>query len=323
MKDMTVSMVSQTYGVSTRMLRYYEKEGLITCKHIEDYAYRMYDETAVRRLQQILLLRKLRIPLKQIKIILNTTDRSEAISIFLQHITGLDEEIASMQVIRDILAAIVDRSAEHPISLLEDETLRLAVQVLPSSKTALKEKQMMSELNQASEKTIRPENVRVLILPPCTVASYHYIGTDPEEKVGEVISRFVQDSGLYDLKPDSRLFGFNHPDPGVLENIHGYENWITIPDDMELPEHLEKKRFSGGMYAVLTIPFPEFQLWEVLTNWVKNSEQYEADYSELGAEIMSGCLEEHLNWVYAAHRNWPEDGPDGQIDLMLPIKRKA
>ena len=322
MNDMTVSSVSKAYGVSTRMLRYYEKEGLITCKHIEDYAYRIYDETAVRRLQQILLLRKLRIPLKQIKIILNADDPSGAISIFSESIQRMDIEIASMQVIRDILTAIIDRSTESPLSLLEDETLRLAISVLPPSKKALKEKHMMNELIQASEKTIRPESVRVLYLPPCTVASYHYIGADPEEKVGEIISRFVQESGLYKLKPDSRLFGFNHPDPGVLDGIHGYENWISIPDDMELPEYLEKKHFPGGMYAVLTIPFPEFQLWDALINWVNSSEQYEADYSSLGAEIMSGCLEEHLNWVYAAHHNWPEDGPDGQIDLMLPIKRR-
>lgn len=34
---------------------------------------------------------------------------------------------------------------------------------------------------------------------------------------------------------------------------------------------------------------------------------------------MGGCLEEHLNWIYAAH-GWQENGIDGQIDLMIPIK---
>lgn len=37
---------------------------------------------------------------------------------------------------------------------------------------------------------------------------------------------------------------------------------------------------------------------------------------------MGGCLEEHLNWVYDAHNGWKDDGISGQIDLMLPVKRR-
>lgn len=179
----------------------------------------------------------------------------------------------------------------------------------------------MEELNRAGEILDRSLQVRILLLPPCTVASYHYIGENPEEAVGEVMTRFVQESGVYEKKPDARMYGFNHPNPGVLENgIHGYEDWLTIPEDMEVKAPLEKKRFSGGLYAVMTIPFPEFQLWENLTRWVNESPDFEPNYSELGEEIMGGCLEEHLNWVFAAHNGWKEDGLPGQIDLMLPIK---
>lgn len=101
-----------------------------------------------------------------------------------------------------------------------------------------------------------------------------------------------------------------------------YEVFVTIPDDMEVPELLVKKKFDGGLYAVLTIPFPEFQLWNNLSQWVENSETYEPNYSELGGEIMGGCLEEHLNWVFAADNGWKEDGLPGQLDLMTPIKLK-
>ena len=181
----------------------------------------------------------------------------------------------------------------------------------------------MEELNRAGEILDKSLSVRILRLPPCTVASYHYIGENPEEAVGEVVTRFVQESGVYEKKPDARMFGFNHPNPGVLENgIHGYEDWVTIPEDMEVKAPMEKKQFPGGLYAVMTIPFPEFHLWEVLTKWVNKSQDYEPEYSELGEENMGGCLEEHLNWVYAAHNGWKEDGLPGQIDLMLPVKMR-
>lgn len=74
MSIQTVTVVSRTLNISTRMLRYYEKIGLISPVRKGDYAYRCYDEFTVRSVQQILVLRKLRIPLKQIAQILIDED---------------------------------------------------------------------------------------------------------------------------------------------------------------------------------------------------------------------------------------------------------
>ena len=57
----TIGTVSKNLGISSRMLRYYEQIGLIESKRVENYAYRVYDEEAIRRLRQIILLRKLRV----------------------------------------------------------------------------------------------------------------------------------------------------------------------------------------------------------------------------------------------------------------------
>ena len=82
MEAITVSAVTRQLKVSTRMLRYYEQLGLIRSCRKDGYAYRMYDETAVVRLRQILILRKLRIPLKQIQRILQSPDAAVAIDVF-------------------------------------------------------------------------------------------------------------------------------------------------------------------------------------------------------------------------------------------------
>lgn len=43
---------------------------------------------------------------------------------------------------------------------------------------------------------------------------------------------------IYEIKPDAGLFGFNHPNPGMREDgKYGYEDWVTIPEDMEVPEN--------------------------------------------------------------------------------------
>lgn len=328
MEHLTISQVSRKYGVTPRMLRHYEKIGLIKAERREDYAYRIYDEEAVRRLQQIIMLRKLRLPLKEIAILLGDTDQGESLRLLQDKLAELDDELASLTLIRRLLKQLAGRLDEcrkqqiH-FKLLEDGELVESTGALALPKTKIKENVRMEELNRAGEILDKSLSVRILRLPPCTVASCHYIGENPEEVVGEVMTRFVQESRLYEKKPDARMFGFNHPNPGVLENgIHGYEDWVTIPEDMEVKAPMEKKKISGGLYAVMTITFPEFQLWENLTRWVNESQDYEPEYSELGEENMGGCLEEHLNWVYDAHNGWKDDGISGQIDLMLPVKRR-
>ncbi len=326
--ELTISEVTRSFDVTARMLRHYEKMGLITPFHREDYSYRCYDEENIRRLQLIVVMRKLRVPLKQIAVILRDGGQRETLEILRSNIAGLDSEIKSLETVRAALNMFVTRlddsiRSKVRLDLLNDTELMEAANALSLSKSILKENIKMDELNTANEALSNNLNVRIIMLPPFTVASNHVIGYDPEETVGEPVDKFIRDTRLYEIKPDSRYFGFNHPNPGILEEgIHGYEVWVTIPDDMEVPEPLVKKKFEGGLFAALTIKFPEFQFWGELENWVKNSDEYELNYSELGLEIMGGCLEEHLNWVYSAHMGWPENGIDGQLDLLMPVRRK-
>jgi len=59
--------VSDRYGITARTLRYYEDMGLISSTRSGDYAFRLYDETAVRRIEQILVLRKLNVSIRDIQ----------------------------------------------------------------------------------------------------------------------------------------------------------------------------------------------------------------------------------------------------------------
>jgi len=320
-KLLTVTQVTRACGVSARMLRYYEKAGLIASRRVEGYAYRVYTPENVTRLAQILVLRKLRIPLKDIAVILQEKDPSRKQAVYRRHIADMDQEIHALEMIRGILQRLADHTGEAAL-LLSPEITTLTDALAPS-KTNLKEDTSMSDIVSASQALDKNLNVRIVHLPPFTVASFHHIGHEPEEVVGQRGIRFVQESKLYEAKPDARMFGFNHPNPGVLEEgIHGYEEWFTIPEDFPLPEDFTRKTFPGGLYAVLTIRFPEFHHWWTLNQWVEASQDYDIDWR--GDETtMGGCLEEHLNWVRSAHLGWPQDGSDGQLDLMFPIKRKT
>lgn len=71
---MTVKEVSKLAGVSVRTLQYYDKIGLLQPTKYTDSGYRLYDDTALERLQQILLFREMEFPLKEIKAILDSTN---------------------------------------------------------------------------------------------------------------------------------------------------------------------------------------------------------------------------------------------------------
>ncbi|MBP7186765.1 MAG: MerR family transcriptional regulator [Ruminococcus sp.] len=71
---MTVKQVSDLTGVSIRTLQYYDKTGLLSPAAHTEAGYRLYDDTALERLQQILLFRELEFPLKDIKAILDSPD---------------------------------------------------------------------------------------------------------------------------------------------------------------------------------------------------------------------------------------------------------
>lgn len=324
---LTITEVSRTHDVSARMLRYYEQQGLIVSQRREGYAYRVYDEENIARLRLILVLRKLRVPLKSIAAILTSGDAEQAIRVLRDRIAEIDEERRALTTIREMLTFFVQQiglsaSVSERLALLGDEALLSAVNALGLSSTTLKEKTLMSEMKTTDNARWKSLNIRYVMLPPCTVAAFHYIGPDPEDNVGDVASRFVQERRLYDLKPDARMFGFNHPNPSPDREHHGYEIWITIPDDMEVPAPGVKKIMPGGLYAAHTIDIPNFHEWQWLYEWGENHDKYMPGGPYCTPENMFGGLEEHLNWVYSAQRGWPEDDIPGRLDLLMPIQKR-
>lgn len=77
----TVKEVSKLTGVSVRTLHYYDAIGLLKPAKVTEAGYRMYDDTSLIRLQNILLFRELKFSLKEIKTILESPnfDWSKAI----------------------------------------------------------------------------------------------------------------------------------------------------------------------------------------------------------------------------------------------------
>ena len=95
---MTVNEVSKLTGVSIRTLHYYDTIGLLHPSDVTEAGYRLYDDTALERLQQILLFRELEFPLKEIQIILDSEnfDRIKALEQQIELLTLKKEHLENL-----------------------------------------------------------------------------------------------------------------------------------------------------------------------------------------------------------------------------------
>ncbi len=322
---LTVTDVSRSLGLSTRMLRYYEEQGLIESGRAEGYAYRMYDQETVRRLRQVIVLRRLRIPLREVKLILDDPSAQWAIYVFQQKLSELGTELESLgalrEVIGELLGSLKSRYWLPAGDVLLDEDISAVLPALTNSYELEKERARKMENLQKAEENMKLTDVRIVHLPAATVAAARYFGPDPEDHAGLMIADFTREHKLWKTG-DVRLYGFNSPNPPPEGGEYGYEFWVTIPDDMDVPEPLEKKRLEGGTYAAHAIKMGDFHEWQWLFKWANESEEYEIAGSGT-PEDMYGCLEEHLNF-YGHIQETTEGEPEiPQLDLLIPVRKKG
>lgn len=96
----TIKEVSRLAGVSIRTLHYYDSIGLLSPEKETESGYRLYDDTDLERLQQILLFRELQFPLKEIKGILDSPgfDKKKA----------LEQQIKLLELKKEHLENLID-----------------------------------------------------------------------------------------------------------------------------------------------------------------------------------------------------------------------
>ena len=303
----TISQVSRQLSVSTRTLRYYEELGLIASRREEGYAYRVYDEDTLERLKCIVFLRRLRIPLKSIRVLLGAQDTQHAVAVLRERMGELSAEISERKHAIQLLT-MLENAIRSGDGSWRAQLAQLAPPALPSDT-----KEEPSMTHTAPRNVL--SDVRILTLPRMAVASAHYVGPNPEDHAGDMLWGFIREHNIAIVKPDARVFGFNNPDQFPTQQYYGYEYWLTIPEDLDVPAPLVKKVMDGRLYAVHTIKMGDFHEWQDLIRWAEESSEYEVAFRDTG---MGGLLEEHLNAL-----NWPEEQGRQQLDLYLPIRRKV
>lgn len=128
---MRIGELAERTGVSTRVLRYYEQQGLLAPARGGN-RYREYGEQDVARAQQVALMVRSGLPTRLIKAVLDLEDTlardperscpTEVAALLASELSELDDRIACLSRSRDTIAAYLDRTQRTASSLGREVT---------------------------------------------------------------------------------------------------------------------------------------------------------------------------------------------------------
>jgi len=129
--------------------------------------------------------------------------------------------------------------------------------------------------------------VRIVQLEPMRLASAYGFGDSPEGQAWEKITAFAEAKGI-NLK-EVRFFGFNNPDPSPGSPNYGYEQWMTVGEDVEPEQDIRIIKFCGGLYGVTR--FKDLsnigRVWQELVHWREDS-PYKMGHHQWLEELLTG-----------------------------------
>lgn len=106
---MKINQVEELVGITKRNIRYYEKEGLLSPGRNSENGYRDYTETDVEELKKIKLLRKLDVPLEEIRRMqTGTLTLGDALR---RHVITLERERANLETMQALCGELLDEGA--------------------------------------------------------------------------------------------------------------------------------------------------------------------------------------------------------------------
>ena len=306
MELVRINDVVESFGISSRSLRYYEEMGLLWSRHPDNRAQRYYGADALERIKQIIVLRKLQIPIKDIAAVYKSESMAALIQAFVCKLESLDSEISALSELRrlvdDFLHKMLGSGIKKisAITLLYEETEKRLAAIKQGEPVTIE------KLSAISRETLKLHDVRIIRLPPVRMLTSRTIAGQTE--------------GL-----DENLFakyGFA-PEPGFRNCFFRKEpggEWvmlIKIPRDYENATGYADENFPGGLYAVATSFMADMdETFILLRDFIGRSDEYELDESPDGRLLRDEMIEEIMPWDIVAKFN------RYQQDVFVPIRLK-
>lgn len=287
-------------GLSSRTLRYYEEAGLITSIRPQFEKYRYYDEQNVQRLRQIMVLRKMQIPIKDIVRIYDSREMVDITKVFVDKLSEIDHKVTVLSelkhIINEFLNSMIEKGIRHisALPLLYEEM---------DKQLAVRESVGMEQLSDISENLVRPPDVSIAELPRMRVLS-SCLKDDPQNSDTDAFSHYIQMNGIRTEYHGSFEYRENEHDVMISKIADDFVNDSCFADYF----------FEGGLFAAANLYLDDDinQLFRSLIKSFDENKFYQIDYAPDGS-LRHAAMTENLI------------SPDERrqlVTLYVPVKKR-
>jgi DNA-binding transcriptional MerR regulator len=307
-----ITDLTEQLGISSRSLRYYEQVGLITSIRPEFEKYRFFDAPTVERLKQILVLRKMQIPIRDILRIYESEDMSVVVEAFVDRIAAIDNEVNALSEMKRIVSDFLEIMLSNGIRKISALPLlydRMSRQLEACGEDGRKTL-TYEELSAASQRVSKAPEVRLITLPPMRVLSSY---TKDSAKTLSDAGGFWQWLHARGLVPAG--YG-NH---GLLEYQDSETRetvmLLRVDDGFINDSPYMDERFDGGLFAACGVYADEdiAACREAVIRSFDGNAFYQIDYRHNGRLRHDALLETVLS---------PDETRE-RLELYLPVKKRA
>lgn len=302
--------LSLAYDVSVRTLRYYEEIGLLQSIREGESTYRSYDDSQVHRLQQILMLRKLNISIKDIKTIFELNQASVLLDILDHKVSNIDYEIMNLHKLKELIDHFIQQLKE--ISFSEDTDIRLLMDKVITYQKQILERENVSEheviptkIEEVSIMCNTPD-VRVISLPACKMVSSGFGNFDEDN-----FTRFDQWFSKLPIQPFEMPKDFLWFDPEKGKLVW----WYVYSEAMDTQD-FPIEEFDGGFYVAAVSKDGDDEdgnrVYDGIKKWIAESKTFELD------ERPNHYTMSHIITTPQARETLGFD----QLEILVPVKKK-
>lgn len=301
-EPVSITELTAQLNLSSRTLRHWESSGLFGSVRAPS-GWRAYDARAVQRIRITMLLRRLDVPIRGVRQMLEAKSAEEACGVLRRQLRLMEKAAAHAQSKQKALLALVDllqRLGGVDCASLDCALATLAADIAVKAEKELKEAYTMMKNSKQNE-------FRLIVLPPMRTVSYSCIDISPEDKAMKPVVEWIKRNRL---EGTMRLFGYNtEPYPSRDRPEYGFGFCATVPEGVAIPAPMKEWRLPGGLYAAMNVEEDIGRSWGEFVEAIKADEEYEFDTRP--------CLEEHFR-----NANPEGSGNDYTVTLLSAVKRK-
>jgi DNA-binding transcriptional MerR regulator len=309
MELIKITDLTNQLGISSRTLRYYEQMGLVRSVRRQFEKYRFFDHENIERIKQIIVLRKMQIPIKDIISIYKSHDMTMLVDSFVTRINAIENEIEALSelklLINKFMQALIDNGIKH-ISALPLLYEKMEQQLETQDNQVDNNEVSYHRLSELTEQVAPQPDLIIIDLPPMRVLSSILKNSDRSD-VSEFWDWLEKSKIPFGTPGSHKLFEYQNDNAQtvMIQNIDTNYNNDSPFLDYEL---------EGGLFVVGSVYVDDdiAAFHKKMIQSFDNNPFYEVDYRQSGV----------LRHETLAETVISTDSMREKINLFLPVKRR-